>query len=148
MKKILFIMCLISGMMVACSSDDDFSEYWQKGYLSETDKDTASSPNTIVGIWELKTFCPFGNDEITIPSKRRDIYYFLSSGKVRVVRNNDEYTMLKDGEFDYSYDQEKQVIMIDGQRRKCELSDGKMHMSEIISPNICFGASFKFSKIR
>ena len=139
MKKKLLVLIgvlLIIGS-VGCSKDGDpeiipteeEDENSSNGSLSETDKETAS--NSIIGVWELKTLCyPEGNREI--PSDYRDLFIFSSSGKVTVVikKGKPLYPDLpnENGEYDYSYDKEKQILQLCGESLKCVISDDEMHV--------------------
>lgn len=96
---------------------------------SETDKTEVSNPNSIIGIWELKTLCyPEGNHEI--PLEDRDLFMFNSNGQVKVIikKGKPLYPDLpnEDGEYDYFYDKEKQIIHLCGKTLKCIITNGKM----------------------
>ena len=121
-KNVLWI-CVVLMMafgMSSCSNDDSI----------EGQNDPASE-SSIVGTWELKTLCyPDGNTEIS--SDQRDIFMFNQSGKVKVFikKGKPLYPDLpnEDGEYDYSYDREKQIIQLCGKTLKCIISGGDMHM--------------------
>lgn len=122
-------MCfLLTIFFVGCGNEEDnLSNSW----LSEMDEETASDPNTIIGAWELKTLCyPEGDKEI--PLDDRDLFIFNINGKVKVVikKGKPLYPDLpnEDGEYDYSYDKEKQIIQICSETLKCIISDGEMYM--------------------
>ncbi len=57
---------------------------------------------------------------------------FNQSGKVKVFikKGKPLYPDLpnEDGEYDYSYDREKQIIQLCGKTLKCIISGGDMHM--------------------
>ena len=145
MKTIAITMCfLLTIGLAGCSKDGDpeiipteeEDENSSNGSLSETDKETAS--NSIIGVWELKTLCyPEGNREI--PSDYRDLFIFSSSGKVTVVIKKVKplYPDLpnEDGEYDYSYDKEKQMMQFWGKTRGCIISDGEMRIEGYHSPD-------------
>jgi hypothetical protein len=128
MKKNLFVlMCsLLTIFPAGCSNEeDDLSNSW----LSKVDKETASDPNSIIGTWELKTLCyPEGDWEI--PSENRDLFMFYINGKMKVVikKGKPLYPDLpnEDGEYNYSYDKEKQIIQLCGETLKCIISNGEM----------------------
>lgn len=131
MKKSIYlsgILFLLLVLMSSCSSDEiDFSNGW----LNESDIEKAHNPNSITGVWELKTCCyPEGNYEIS--SDDRDFFMFNSEGKVKVVikKGKAKYPDLpnEDGEYDYTYDMEKQVIQLLASTRKCIISNGEMRI--------------------
>ena len=126
MKKKLFILSsfLLIIISVGCSDEKQLYD-WQ----SETDKTIASDPNSIIGTWELKTLCyPEGNHEI--PIEDRDLFMFSSNGQVKVLikKGRPLYPDLpnEDGEYNYSYDKEKQIIQLCGETLKCIISNGEM----------------------
>lgn len=138
MKKVVVIMSMLLslGMFSACSSDDDSlngnnekNEGELVSWFNETDKIYISDPNSIIGTWNLKTLCyPEGNYEIPIDD--RDLFMFSTNGKVKVVikKGKSLYPDLpnEDGEYDYSYDKEKQTLQLCGESLKCIISDGEM----------------------
>ena len=69
-------MCLLLIFISAgCSNDeDDLSNDQPNGWLSETDKETASDPNPIIGIWELNTLYYPGAIRFEIPLDQRDLF--------------------------------------------------------------------------
>lgn len=113
-KKLVLMMSMLLwlGMFSACSSDED-------------------TDNPIVGTWELKTLCyPEGDTEI--PIGNRDMFTFNSNEKVKVVirKGKPLYPDLpnEDGEYDYSYDKDRQIIQLCGKTLKCIISSGEMHI--------------------
>ena len=85
--------------------------------------------STIIGSWELETVLfTFGGNK-GIPIGSRDLYLFTSDGKVKVIKHSTNSYFLNEGEYDYTFDEEKQEIMINGKLRKCTITDGKMTMS-------------------
>jgi hypothetical protein len=120
MKKICLVMfaAMITGgsMMTSCSSDDDF--------------DTVTTSSAILGEWELDTVCFVFGGDYKVPTGKRDTYLFGPNGKVRVVRGDlDNSFFLREGEYDYFYDEIKQEIEINGKMRSCIISDGTMSIS-------------------
>ncbi len=104
---IVLLMLLMAGF-AACNDDDT-----QSG-IEEPSKNI-SNPNSIIGVWELKTLrWPEGNREI--PVNNRDIFTFSSNGKVKAIVNKERplYPDLpnENGEYDYSYDEEQQSILL------------------------------------
>ena len=152
-KKLVLMGFVVSfGMFNACSNPDpteDFmadekeipsqqatendsisNEELPNGSYSETDR-KAAADSIIVGTWELKTICyPEGNTEI--PVDDRDLFIFGSNGKVKVVIRiaRPLYPDLpnRDGEYDYSYDMENQILQLCGKPLKCVVSDDEMHI--------------------
>ena len=124
MKKLLLsaitIFLLLTGAVATLSCDNN-----------EIDTNSLSVPDSeIIGIWELKTL-RYGGDDIDLPSEQRDVYRFYYNGKVKVILKTKGFTGFpkEDGEYDYSYDKEKQMIKFEGEKaRKCIISDGKMYI--------------------
>ena len=123
-KKAFYYLILamsVSFCFTACSSDDE---------SDKPVKEVVTAPS-IIGVWELKTICyPEGDREI--PSDNRDLFTFNSNGKVSVIikKGKPLYPDLpnEDGEYEYSYDEGKQIIQLCGETLKCTISDGEMHM--------------------
>ena len=148
MKRTLFFICLIEGILVSCNSNvnEDMLEKRQYDWLSEEDKEAASDPNSIIGIWEL--YAVNQEIDILIPSKSQDLFCFLSNGRVKVVRNNDKYPcILKTGDFGYFYDKEKKILKIDGYHYQCIISDAKMNIN-LVEESVCDWSTYKFRKTR
>ena len=127
MKKILFIASVIfaSFCVSGCSNDDQ-----SIGWLSETDIETASDPNSIIGIWELQTLC-YPDFDTKMPVEQRDIFMFSSKGQVKVIKKTRSFFPdfpNEDGEYEYSYDNEKQIIQLCGVTRACIISNGEMRI--------------------
>ena len=109
---------MIAGgsMLTACSSNDDIN--------------TATTSSAILGEWELETVCFVFGDDYKVPTGKRNTYLFGPNGKVQVVRGDwDELLFLEEGQYDYSYDEIKQEIEINGEMRSCIISDGTMVIS-------------------
>ena len=131
MKKNLLLMMSAAMMLTfgisSCSSSDDEISERSNDEVSET----ASDPNSIIGVWELKTLnYPEGDREI--PLDDRDLFTFSTNGKVKVAikKGKSLYPDLpnEDGEYDYFYDKEKQKIQLCSETLKCIISDGEMHL--------------------
>lgn len=125
LSGILFLLLILT---CSCSSELIDSS---NGWLNESDIKKAYNPNSIIGVWELKTKCyPEGNYEI--PSDDRDLFMFNSEGKVKIVikKGKTMYPDLpnKDGEYEYTYDMEKQVIQLLASTRKCIIANGEMRI--------------------
>ena len=85
---------------------------------------------SIVGTWELKTLCYPGSN-VEIPLDKRDLFIFSSSGQVKVIKKMRSFFPNfpnEDGEYDYSYDKEKQIILLCGKTRKCIITDDEMNI--------------------
>lgn len=107
--------------------NDDVSNGW----LSEKDRVTSSNSNSIIGTWALHTLVFPGGDLKEVSPNKRDVYTFCSNGRLIVTKfmndNMPEFPN-EDGEYNYSYDIEKQIILLCGKTRKCIISDGEMHI--------------------
>lgn len=118
----MFALLMLSVGMSSCSSDenDDLSN----GKSNETTSDAVS----IVGTWELKTLC-YPDGDVEVPSGQRDIFIFNSNGKVKVIKKRKSVFPdfpNEDGEYDFSYDKEKQTITFCGKTRECVITDSVM----------------------
>ena len=127
MKSKLFVMMCFLLMIISagCSNDDQ-----SIGWLSETDIETASDPNSIIGIWELQTLC-YPDFDTKMPVEQRDIFMFSSKGQVKVIKKTRSFFPdfpNEDGEYEYSYDNEKQIIQLCGVTRACIISNGEMRI--------------------
>ena len=85
--------------------------------------------SSITGSWELETVLYYYGGNKEIPAGSRDLYLFTSDGKVKVIKHYSDSDFLNEGEYDYTFDAEKQEITINGKRRKCTITDGKMTVS-------------------
>jgi hypothetical protein len=130
MKKYVLFFCvlLLAGSLCSCSSGDN--DDMPNDKLGETGK-IAVPDSIIIGTWELKTLY-YPDFVREIPLDERDLFMFSSYGKVKVVikKGKPLYPDLpnEDGEYDYSYDKEKQIIQLCGETLKCMISDGEMHL--------------------
>lgn len=127
MKKLVFIVSVLIAAFCFCGCSGDENDDLLNDRLNEKSSDTVS----IIGIWELKTLCYPGNDEVEIPVEKRDIFVFSSNGKVNVTkkRKSDFQDFPnEDGEYDYSYDKEKQIITLCGKTRECIITDSIMNL--------------------
>lgn len=133
MKKKLVLMTSMLiwlGMFSACSSDEGKTD-------SIMGKNKIASESSIVGTWELKTLC-YPENVFEIPLGQRDLFIFNSNGQVKVIKKTKSifpYFPNEDGEYDYSYDKEKQKIQFWGQTRECVISDDEMHIEGYHSPD-------------
>ena len=128
-KKAFYYLILamsVSFCFTACSSDDE---------SDKPVKEVVTDPS-IIGAWELKTLI-LPDPELDyireMPSDKRDIYMFNSDGKVKVIvkkGNLNPHPDLpnEDGEYDYSYEKEKQILQLCGEALKCSISNGEMHI--------------------
>lgn len=130
MKKYVLFFCvlLLAGSLCSCSSGDN--DDMPNDRLGETDK-VAVPDSIIIGTWELKTlYYPFDR-KVELPLDERDLFLFDSNGKVKVVKKTSSFLSHfpnENGEYDYSYDKEKEVMQFWGKTRKCMISDGEMHL--------------------
>ena len=120
MKKmtLLFIYLLLMFISAGCSNDEN---------IGESDI-VVFDPNSIVGTWELKTLCYPGSD-LELPLEYRDVFIFDSNGKLMVTKSRssifDDWPN-EDGEYEYFYDEEQQIIEFCEKKRECIIMDGKM----------------------
>lgn len=133
MKKLVFIFSVLIAafFVIGCSNDDQ-----PNVRLSETDQHYASDPNSIIGTWELKML-RYSEDDSEMPLDQRDIFVFNSKGKVKVIKKMISLFSdfpNEDGEYDYSFDKEKQIIQLCGVTRECIISDGEMYIKGYSMP--------------
>ena len=130
-NKLLWMGVLLMAVIVTLSFTNCAS--------SDSDEDDSIlTDSLIIGEWELKTLLPLGGDcdpgvVQEIPSGQRDIFIFSSKGKVKVIKKKRfwiENWPIEDGEYDYSYDKEKQTIQLCGKTWRCMITDGKMQIEQ------------------
>ena len=128
MKKYLFVlMCFLLTIISAGCGKDDQPNDWQ----DETDKEIVSDPNSIIGKWELSTLYYPGAIRFEIPLDQRDLFLFSSKGQVKVIKKNRSSFPdfpNEDGDYDYSYDKEKQTIELCGIIRECVIMDEELYI--------------------
>ena len=96
------------------------------------------NPNSIVGTWELAALCYPANEfelplnypsGLELPLEYRDVFIFDSNGKLMVTKSRssifDDWPN-EDGEYEYFYDEEQQIIEFCEKKRECIIMDGKM----------------------
>ena len=140
MRKVLFgLGILLSvGLFCACSSDDELlnGNEEKKGgeldsWFNDTDKKSISDPNSIIGTWELHIISDLTTDtDVELSLGQGDLYMFNSNGKVKAVKRTKYLPEFpgEDGEYDYSYDKEKQVLQLCGITWHCVISGGEMYI--------------------
>lgn len=126
MNRKLFVMMsfLLIVFSAGCSSEEN--EDLLNGGLNVTISDTIN----IVGTWELKTLS-YSGAAYEIQLDQRDIFEFCSNGQVKVIkksRTSFPDFPNEDGEYDYSYNNEKRTILLCGKNRECFISDGIMYL--------------------
>lgn len=126
-KKIVLMTSMLLWLVFLCACDNNENNPTD---FIESQNET-SLESSIIGTWELKTLSyPDGNREIS--SDQRDIFMFNQNGKVKVFikKGKPLHPDLpnEEGEYDYSYDMEKQIIQLCGETLKCTISGGEMHM--------------------
>ncbi len=130
-NKILTIMSvlILLGLFSSCSNSDE-NDSVLDGKTIEGDGKENADPNSIIGVWELESvWYPFYIEK-EIPTEKRDLYYFYSNDKVKVLRKAKESLyFLDEGIYNYSYDSSKQEIFIKENLRSCTISDGVMTIS-------------------
>lgn len=129
-NKLVLLMSLLfvlSYGMTGCSNDEDSI---LEGNIVEGDSKESADPNSIIGVWELESvWYPFYIEKV-IPTEKRDLYYFYSNDKVKVLRKTkDALYFLDEGIYNYSYDSSKQEINIKEKERSCSIYDGVMTIS-------------------
>lgn len=146
MKNIVLYVCLLIAATCFCGcGKDDYEDYLSDGWLTEADKKIASDPNSIIGAWELETLLGAFSIKVEIPSGHRDLYIFNSNGKVKCIINTKSdvpHLLKEDGIYDYSYDEEKQIIIINRETYSCFVSDDEMHIN--IGYSSCYDGIYDF----
>ena len=128
-RFLLIVVSTLCMMVVGCSRNS--GEDIPNGGQDEPNIETTPSDSSIIGTWELKTVCyPEGNHDISLDD--RDLFMFDLNGKVNVVikKGKPLYPDLPnvDGEYDYSYDKEKQIIQLCEETLNCIIAGDEMHI--------------------
>ena len=137
MRKILFCMgAFLCLFLAGCSNDADDEQSYADIVGTSSNDDDEQSYADIVGTWELVAYYIL-ETVYEVPEDERDLFVFNSNEEVMVVKNWESYlhkgpNLLyfpnEAGEYEYSYDKEKQIINFMGKTRKCIISGRKMRM--------------------